>query len=368
MKEICKIALSVALYKFFNQKILPIQAEHISMTALGDMSFCLLTKAGHIAMVSFASLPFLIFRTGVSNQIFNMKEIGKMAIHSTTIACLGMVLDKLFNQNYIPSKPLQYLAIIAEGIAYGNIYSGYMISSGAWNQLGRKIFNIIVSTAIVQALALKYIWDQDSNATDDITTPELDLVEIDEDSTNTIFDSVDQTADISVELNKWSFTNYFRNLFSNTTDSISIDEVDISVEPSILSSINTFGSYCKNICNDMSIQLMGLSTRLKSYIWDQDSNATDDIATPELDLVEIDEDSTNTIFDSVDQTADISVEPSILSSINTFGSYSKNICNDMFIQLMGLSTRLKSYIWDQDSNATDDIATPELDLVEMDSL
>jgi hypothetical protein len=35
----------------------------------------------------------------------------------------------------------------------------------------------------------KFIWGLENSTTDDITTPELDLVEMDEDSTNTIFDT-----------------------------------------------------------------------------------------------------------------------------------------------------------------------------------
>ena len=122
------------------------------------------------------------------------------SFYATLIAGITVGLDKYINQNIISNKSIQYALTAVEGfmfvptavsISEGNLnFLTYFFESIidtrailAWNNKLKEhaCLKVCTLSIIIQALALKYIWDQDdsSNATDDITT-ELDLVEIEQ--------------------------------------------------------------------------------------------------------------------------------------------------------------------------------------------
>ena len=105
------------------------------------------------------------------------------------------VIDKYVNQNITNNKVAQYGLTALEGLLVapicGSIF-GTSLKDFYAALIGTSSDNtnrILTSSIIFSALMFKFIWGLENSTTDDITTPELDLVEMDEDSTNTIFDT-----------------------------------------------------------------------------------------------------------------------------------------------------------------------------------
>ncbi len=108
------------------------------------------------------------------------------------------VIDKYVNQNITNNKVAQYGLTALEGLLvaptvgcisilpiFKPIYGKFL--EGLCRNYPCQ--DIVISSIIFSALMFKFIWGLENSTTDDITTPELDLVEMDEDSTNTIFDT-----------------------------------------------------------------------------------------------------------------------------------------------------------------------------------
>jgi hypothetical protein len=115
-------------------------------------------------------------------------------------ACGGVttVIDKYVNQNITNNKVAQYGLTALEGLlvaptvsficgdrtAYTKYFDG-LFNTGDWKQEHsdgweqHAITKIMTSSIILLALTFKCIWDSEENTTDDIATPELDLVEMD---------------------------------------------------------------------------------------------------------------------------------------------------------------------------------------------
>ena len=128
----------------------------------------------------------------------NSTVVGKLFGPLTLMAGITVVLDKYVNQNIISNKGIQYALTAVEGLMFLPIVC---LISGGWDKISKflemiintdKMFvegklqkhacmKFLISSIIIQALAFKYIWDQDdsSNTTDDITT-ELEIGQMDE--------------------------------------------------------------------------------------------------------------------------------------------------------------------------------------------
>ncbi len=130
--------------------------------------------------------------------VVDEKDMLKCFSLTTLMAGITVVLDKYVNQNIISNKGIQYALTAVEGFMFlptlwsiitkSNQISEFcaMIINTNKMFVGEKLQNhaymkVLTSSIIIQALAFKYIWDQDdsSNTTDDIAT-ELDLMEIEQ--------------------------------------------------------------------------------------------------------------------------------------------------------------------------------------------